>query len=115
MKFTKLDNFEGADFKYDIIFSNSSPKISKSVTFGPKPKDFIFAPIFAAIQIQRRRFQISDSVFKFQSKNRVRKAEILVPNLGIFSFAQFAESDDINDIKRFENFDSFTKKFIHGS
>ena len=56
-----------------------------------------------------------NSVFKFQSKNRVRKAEILVPNLGIFSFAQFAESDDINDIKRFENFDSFIKKFIHGS
>ena len=60
MKFTKLDNFEGADFKYDIIFSNSSPKISKSGTFGPKPKDFIFVPIFVAIQIQRRRFQISE-------------------------------------------------------
>ena len=56
-----------------------------------------------------------NSVFKFHSKNRVWKAEILVPNLGISSFAQFAESDDINDIKKFENFDSFIKKFIHGS
>ena len=39
----------------------------------------------------------------------------MVPNLDISSFAQFAESDDINDIKKFENFDSFIKKFIHGS
>ena len=37
-----------------IVFSNSTPKIHKSGTFGPKSKDFYFALNFAIRQIRGR-------------------------------------------------------------
>ena len=47
----QLDKFEDADFKYDNSFSNSSPKIPKQGTFGPKFKDFFFTPNFGTRHI----------------------------------------------------------------
>ena len=47
----QLDKFEDADFKYDNSFSNSTPKIPKQGTFGPKFKDFFFTPNFGTRHI----------------------------------------------------------------
>ena len=47
-----------------IASSNSSPKIRKLGIFGPKFKDFYFAPNFAIRQIWGRWFQISKWLFQ---------------------------------------------------
>ena len=47
----QIDKFEGADFKYDNSFLNSSPKIPKKGTFGPKVRDIHFSKSFAVRQI----------------------------------------------------------------
>ena len=47
----QLDKFGVLVSKMTIVFSNSTPKTRKSGIFGPKFKDFYFAPYFAIRQI----------------------------------------------------------------
>ena len=47
LNFWHLDKLEGADFKYDLSFSNFSLKILKKSLFGTNLRIFIFAQNFA--------------------------------------------------------------------
>ena len=82
----QLDKFGVLVSNMTILFSNSTLKIRKSGIFGPKTKDFYFAPDFAIRQIRGRWFQIwfqsdntqinqflSLSVFYFCMKLRILK------------------------------------------
>ena len=47
LDFRYLNKLEGADFKYDLSFSNFGLKILKKGLFGPNLRIFIFAQNFA--------------------------------------------------------------------
>ena len=71
-----------------IVFYNSSPKIPKESTFGPKFRHFCF--LREILQIEK--FEAADfkydNSFKILAQKYPNKA-LLVQNLGIFYFAKF--------------------------
>ena len=71
-----LDKFEGADFKYDNIVSNSGPKIPKSGVFGP---------ILEIDKLEDADFKYDNSIFKILAETYPNKA-FLVKNIQIKDF-----------------------------
>ena len=66
----ELEKIEGADLKYDILFSNSSPKIPKSGIFGPIFKDFQFCiKLCSKTNSNDTDFKYDKISFEFQSKD----------------------------------------------
>ena len=90
----QLDKFEGADFKYDIIFSISRQNIPKSGIFGPKFRNFYFFIKFS--KYTNLRVLISNMTIAFLRKwipenipirnfwSKILKQGFVVPNLAIF-------------------------------
>ena len=80
----QLDKFEDADFKYDNSFSNSSPKIPKQGTFGPKFKDFFLHQTLEQDIFEDHDLKHDNNIFKFQPK--VPKYKIFFENSEFFFF-----------------------------
>ena len=70
-----------------IVFSNSSPKISKLSTFGPEFRDFFFFDeILQIYKFETADFKHDNSFLKIIAQKYPNKG-LLLPNLGIFVFS----------------------------
>ena len=84
----RLDKIEGADFKYDNIFSNSSKKYANRTFLVTNVGIFIIKWDFAIRQIRRSLFQINNIIFKIQPKKYPHQV-FLVPSLKIIFSKKF--------------------------
>ena len=86
--FPKLYIFvEGADFRYEILFSGSSPKIPKSGIFGSKFRYFFSVKLF---NHTKSRVLISNMTILFSNSSSVffiPKSDIFGPKFGHFGLA----------------------------
>ena len=84
-KILHLDKFEVADFEYDNIISNFSPKIPKSSIFGPKFKGFYFCNKLWNKTNSRTLISNMTTVFS-KSSPKICKSSIFGPKFSHFCF-----------------------------
>ena len=93
-----------------IVITISTPKICKSDIFGPKFKDFYFAPNVAIRQIWGRSFQIWQWLFRSPVRKYPNKA-VFVLNVSIFLFLHESSHNEKFKGTDFENGKSFFFRF----
>ena len=98
-----VDKFDDADFKYGLVFWNSSPKYPITAILVPNLKIFVFGPNFVFGKVWKCWWKISQycSFFDFQPKNtQIRQIWFYLKNVFLQEIINF---DKLNGKVKHDN------------